>query len=514
MLAAGTPMIDTGARGRGGSLSNAFANWINFFVSAILGLIVNPLLLQFLGVNAFGAWKGTQRVLDLAGVVDGRSAQALKWVVAHRHSSATTEEKRRDVGASLIFGLMMSPILLLACTIMVLSLPVLIQDVPSEYADAMYVAGALLGANVVLRGLLMVPDAVLVGTNQGYRSMNLTTVFLVLSNVAMVLAAFAGWGIASFGLIVLVSSLGNAAATWIVARRRVTWWGFARPTRDDVRRVGGFSAWSMGWRVVNQSLASVDGILIGALVGAAAITQFTFTSYVVTFSYALAQATTSALMPGLGRSIGSGADDEATARVRQVGYVNLWIVATAAGLVLALNGGFVTIWAGEDMFMGQLFNMLLVACFVQVSLTRNSSQIQDAALKIRRRVVVGLISTIVSIALAILGFTVAGEPYGILIGLLIGRLPMMIIYRLEVDRIVPGGRARNSSFLFAGALLAIAAMIGFWMPALPTIPWLAVATCFAASFAAATWFLILPKGLRQVLVKVAVNRLPKRFKRS
>lgn len=503
-------MSDRVERSRGGSVSNAIANWINFFVSAAIGLVVNPLLLRFLGTDAFGVWKGTQRVLDLAGVVDGRSAQALKWVVAHRHAGATVSEKRRDVGAGMVFGLLMAPVLIAACAAMVLLLPVLIQDVPENYLAAMYWAGAFLAANVILRGLLMVPDAVLVGTNQGHRSMNVTTVFLVLSNVAMIGAAFAGWGIGSFGAIVLLSAIGNAAVTWWIARKRVPWWGLEVPTKDDIRRVGGFSAWSMGWRVVNQSLATIDGVLIGALIGASAITQFTFTSYVVTFAYAIAQATTSALMPGLGHAIGAGAENDARARVRQVGYVNLLIVTIAGSLILALNGEFVRVWAGPGMYMGDLFNVVLVLSFLQVSLTRNSSQIQDAALHIRRRVILGLVCTVVSILLGIAAYLLVQQPYAILLGLIVGRLPMVIVYRMDVGRLLPRASVSAGRLIAAAVLLAIAAVVGLSVPNMVIWIWIPYAVGLALAIMAASWYLVLSSDMRTTLRKVVVGRLRRR----
>ena len=66
---------------------NLVTYYLNFVVSAVVGFIVNPLLLGALGPLLFGVWKSLQRYLDFATVADGRASQALKWIVANRSSS-------------------------------------------------------------------------------------------------------------------------------------------------------------------------------------------------------------------------------------------------------------------------------------------------------------------------------------------------------------------------------------------------------------------------------------------
>ena len=77
---------------------NFFAYYANFIATAVIGFFINPLMLAALGPLVFGVWKSLQRYLDFATLADGRSAQALKWIVASR-SNLPDDEKRRDIGA-------------------------------------------------------------------------------------------------------------------------------------------------------------------------------------------------------------------------------------------------------------------------------------------------------------------------------------------------------------------------------------------------------------------------------
>ena len=44
--------------------------------------IITPFL-KILGAYSFGVWKSIQKILTFASIADGRSSQALKWVVAN-----------------------------------------------------------------------------------------------------------------------------------------------------------------------------------------------------------------------------------------------------------------------------------------------------------------------------------------------------------------------------------------------------------------------------------------------
>lgn len=234
-----------------GTRRNFAAYYANFIIIAAVGLVVNPLLLGALGPVIFGVWKSLQRYLDFATVADGRASQALKWIVASR-SNLADEELRRDVGAAIIVWLRWLPAALLVATAVTAAMPLLIKGIPDEAKAVAYATAAILAANTLLAGLLAIPDSVLVGVNQGYRSMMVSTATAVASNVAMIAAAVAGWPLWSLAIIVLIAALAGSAVNLMIAKRAVTWWGVARPTPSDLRRVFGYSTWTLGWVAVDK----------------------------------------------------------------------------------------------------------------------------------------------------------------------------------------------------------------------------------------------------------------------
>lgn len=332
---------------------NVLTYYLNLIVVALAGIVVNPLLLGALGPLLFGVWKSLQRYLDFATVADGRASQALKWIVASR-SGLSDLERRRDVGAAIIVWFRWLPAATLVAAGVTAAVPLLIRGIPDDVRTVAYTTAAILAANTVLAGLLSVPDSVLTGVNQAYKSYLITTLAFVVSNVAMIVAAFAGWPLWALAAIALVAAVANAALTLLVAKRAVRWWGVSRPTASDLRRVFGYSAWTLGGVVVDKLFFASELIVISVMVGAVAVTQYTFTTYVMQFVLSIALVTASGFAPMLGSQLGASDLGAAAERTKSIRHLVVGIGALGGGAVLAFNGTFVTMWVGADQFLGTI----------------------------------------------------------------------------------------------------------------------------------------------------------------
>ncbi|MFL2000088.1 lipopolysaccharide biosynthesis protein [Microbacterium sp. A1-JK] len=487
------------------SRKNLLSYYANFAVVALAGLVVNPLLLSALGSQNFGVWKAIQRYLDLASVADGRSTQALKWVVANRNH-LSSDEKRRDIGAALVVWLLWLPVLLVIAAAVTFFLPALINGLSSEQVPIATAAGGVLMASLVLGGLLSIPDSVLVGVNLGYRSMLLTTVIYVISNVAMILAALNGGGIVELAIIVSAGAILNGAGTWFIARQSVAWWGVKRPTRRDIGRVTGFSAWTLGGAAVEKALLSTELVLISFMIGASAVTQYTFTSYVLQFVLVIALITASGFMPQLGAFIGAGDGERASALAKQV---RTWVLVVSAVMlagVLALNGTFVSIWVGEAQYQGDAVNLVLVVLGLQLALIRLDTQVLDAALRMRARVLIGVLVVVVGFTVAVVVFQMTGSLIWSLLSVFVVRLVASVAYPRLVAGVIPKASIPKRTWIFA--VLLLCASWGFGVAIGRAEGWSTVAlglTWFLVA-SATTWFGMFEASSRHQLVAWASSR--------
>lgn len=439
---------------------NAIANYANFIVLGALNFALSPLLASSLGPASFGLWKASLRYLEFATTADGRSTQALKWLVAYRAAQLDDDSKRREVGASMALWLAWLPLLLAALAFIVFIAPHAIKGVPPSEFSTLRWTCAILGLNVVIAGLIGVPDAVLTGTNQGFRSMNINTMFLIVSNVAMLAAAMMGGNLILLATITVLCSALNGFFTLLSARRRVSWWGVKKPTLADVKGISQFSGWTMGWSLVQMLLMSTEIILVGYLLGALEVAKYTFTSYVVQFALSMCLLTASAIAPKIGLLLGEGQRADAASLVRQTREIILSIATITAAAILLFNKSFVTLWAGAQSYLGDPVNGLMVATFFQLALARCEAQIQDVGLNIRQKVLTGALSAALGIFLGWLGFVIFHNLAFVFAGILLGRMLMTALFPRFVDRMFDKAAFPFGRVLVAALLLILCYFVG------------------------------------------------------
>jgi O-antigen/teichoic acid export membrane protein len=344
------------------------------------------------------------------------------------------------------------------------------------------VAAAVLVLNLIVLGLGSVPQSVLQGENLGYRRLGLSTAILALGALLTALALWAGWGLVGVAAATCVATALSGITYLHIVRSQVPWWGISRPAPHAVRGFLGISSWFLLWNLVMQAIKTSDVIVLGAFGGVALVTTYTLTSYVPQAVSDTVFMMISATMPGLAGLIGSGERDRA-ARIRGETLALCWLLATAAGaVVIAWLPWFVRLWVGEQYDAGTLTTVLIIAMVLQLALIRVDSNVIDLTLRIRGKVLLGLLSVALSAALGavLVGPVGLGLP-GLVAGFMAGRVPLSIAYPVLVGRLLGLG-------LRAQALAAI-------RPLAATVGLLTVAILLRGVVEAHSWFTLVPLGL-------------------
>ena len=128
--------------------------------------------------------------------------------------------------------------------------------------------------------------------------------------------------------------------------------GSTSPTAPDLRRVLGYSSWTLGWVVLDKLFLASELIVISLMVGALAVTQYTFTTFVMQFVLSIALVTASGFMPMLGAKLGASELGAAADLAASVRHMVVGVVALGSSAVLAFNGAFVSLWVGGEQYLG------------------------------------------------------------------------------------------------------------------------------------------------------------------
>jgi len=419
-----------------GIKKNALANYLNFGINSILLFFLNPLLVKYLGTATFGTWKAVQKYLDFTSIADGRSTQALKWIIASEASNTQVDEKQQAIGSAIVVWLFFLPFLLIISALIIYFLPFSIKNVEvSEYGMIRSV-GIILVLNIILNPLLGIPDAVLVGLNKGFKSTRITTFWFIISNLMMALLAYQGYGIVTLSIVVVLTTILNGLSVLIICKKDTEWFDYQRPPKRQIKKFFNFSSFILLWSLVARLLSSSELLVISFVLGPVIITKYTFTSYVVQFGVTISMLAVSSITPSLGRIIGEKEFEKAITIVRGTRNLTFGFSIIFASLILVLNPSFVKLWMGSDYYLGNTVNGLIALSLLQLILVRNEALIQDLGLNIKGKVIIGVGSSFLSICCAVLLFKYFNSIEYIFIGIILGRLPLSISLPLMVNRML------------------------------------------------------------------------------
>jgi O-antigen/teichoic acid export membrane protein len=469
---------------------NALAVGLDYAARLAVGFFVAPLMVAGLGDYLYGAWQVLGRLGGYISAASGRPTQALKWTIAHEQASDDYSAKRRGVGSAVAVWLAFQPVLALAGGLLAWRAPFLLEA-PTEHTLAVSLAAGLLVANLMVFGLAEIPQSVLRGENLGYKRMGLATVIIVLGGGLTALALRLGMGIVGVAAANLVNTLLAGTLFFWITKASVPWLGVAKPAGREIVGFLGLSWWFVAWRVVNQLMMSSDVVVLGMLDSVELVTVYSLTKYAPETLVSLVALVVGGVTPGLGGVIGSG-DHKKAVRVRGEIMSLTWLIATAIGVTIVLwNQAFVQLWVGIQYRIGATINVLVVLMVMQLVLIRNDAFIIDLTLDLGRKVALGAVSVLVSLAASVvlLRYLNLGL-LGLCLGFIAGRFLLTLGYPWLVGRVL-GVKLRHQ-------------IVGALRPALTTAVLVLLASRLGMLLDASTWLGLIPSvGLTLVVSVLA-----------
>ncbi len=405
------------------------ASYLSAFVlNAVVVFVSSPYLVAALGVDKFGLWKVLQKLFDIVSVADGRAGQTLKMIIARLNHEGTIKEKTDAIGASILIWICFLPLSFLVILSIYFNLPVVLgknYSVLDPVELGLVYAG--FSALVLLAPILGIPDAVLMGTNQGYKSIVLQVAGMIMANAGIVVVAVFGFGMFSMCAVTIVATIFTSLSLIFVTKINCAWFSASLPKIHDFKSQA-FKNISMNlWLLVEKVLISIDVIIIGSLVGSSEAASFSFVSYIPQLAMAVILVFGASITPSLASMF----------KINDCGYKDVvfvfreFVVFSASVMAvgcLLINDIFVSLWVGEKFLMSKEVMLLTSFSIIQISSIRSEAQLQDAVLAAKARIVYGMFGISLSVLLSFIlfNFNVFQDPsVSVLFGALVGRVVLM-----------------------------------------------------------------------------------------
>lgn len=434
---------------------NALASALDYGARLLVGFIITPLLVAGLGDYLYGAWRVLERMAGYISPASGRATQALKWTIANHQTSSDYKAKRCYVGSTLAVCIFFLPIMTILGGLLAWFVPSWI-DAPKNLFWSVRLTTGLLIAGLFITSLAEIPRSVLEGENLGYKRMGLSALLVFVGGGLTWLALYLDTGIVGVSAAALVITVLTGILFLHVARVYTPWFGVAKPSFDEVRKFLGLSGWFLVWHLVMRVMLASDVVVLGVLDSVELVTTYSLTKYAPETLIMLIGIIVFGITPGLGGIIGSGDLLKAT-QVRNEIMSLTWLIFTVLGpTVLLWNWAFIRLWVGTKHYAGSIPTLLMVMVVTQFVMIRNDANIIDLTLRIQRKVLIGTLSTLLSLAAASIlvccfNFGIAG----LCLGLIAGRSVLSIGYPLMVGRFLNVSPSSQLKSILRPALVTI-----------------------------------------------------------
>ena len=413
---------------------NAIAAALDYFARLVVGFLVTPFLVSGLGDYYFGVWQILLRIIGYITPASGRPTQALKFTLANQQVTTDNDQKKRNVGSTLVVWFFFLPIMIALGAVLAWFVPIWIKA-PPAYTWYIRMAAAILVINLAMVNLAAIPQAVMEGENKGYKRMGVSAALVLLGGGLTWLALYLNTGITGVAVATLSITLITGFFWLLVGRTYIPWFGMARPSSKETRSFLGLSWWFMGWNLIMILMTASDVILLGILDSVESVTDYSLTKYAPETLISLVAIIAFGIAPGLGGIIGARKLERA-GRIRGETMTLTWLIVTVLGAtVLVWNEEFLRLWVGDGYYLGAIPNLLIIAVVIQLVFIRNDSNFIDLTLKLRKKVILGGLSVAISMILSALfiGYFDLGV-VGLCVGLIIGRLILSFGYPLLVGK--------------------------------------------------------------------------------
>lgn len=486
-------------------MKNLVANYLQFACAALANFLVSPILLAAFGTTGFGMWKSCQRIVELLLPGDGGPPQALKWLVANAGDDPC--RKRMMVSAALMTWLRWLPAVAALSGVVVLLFCSLAETEVPATGEIGRLA-VLLCIAALLSGLSAIPAAAMLGDGLGYYAAYAASAAIVLTSSVIALAAYTGYGLVEVAALTVGGALLLLCVTTALASLTLDWWGAQWPSEVAREQFARHSASMLVWSYVQKLLLCSEVLLLLAFLGAEAVSQCSFTAYASQFIPALCLLSTNAFLPQLATCLSGGDWGDANRLIRAIVELNAAIIMVAGAGILIGNAEFISVWAGDDQFLGDISNVLILVVAIQLIHIRLHAQLQDAALAARAREGWAVLGAVAGIAGGTLGWWALESVAGILAGLIFGRSILSFMFPQLSRRAIgaPGFSGLEPRHLLLPATVLLAAWaLGNLLEEVAFDRLLIVSPALAALFIWLAWRFLLSEETRSLF---AHNFLP------
>lgn len=423
------------------------------FILTISTFVATPIILQFISKSLYGFWIATFSVLGYLGMMDLSLGMALTHFVA-RISKTDGKDLNQTVSTAFFSFFSISLLVLVIGWALSSYLPLWFNI---SFNDSPEV---ILAFRIALIGLaISLPMSTFSGIITGGQRMAVATTIgratALIGIILSIILLYQGVGLVALAISQLFTVLAGGLISYIFCKFRY----YPRLKisaffikKAVIKRLWLYGGYLQLGRIANTVALSTDAILIAAILGAAEVPAYTFTSKLaVLVGASLISKIPVALFPALSQMYASGEIGKVRSIFIRLANYSTRMAAVFGVFLIIANRKFISLWVGADFFGGNILNLVFVSWVFIDSLYRGTGAVIQASGDLRKWSIMSIAEAFLNICISIVLVGVLGL-IGIALGTTISRTVSCIYFmRLTCDKIGVSGQ----SLLWRGVLFPI-----------------------------------------------------------
>lgn len=497
-------------------------SYLNLGIGCIIPLLYTPVMLKILGQEEYGLYSLSQSVIGYLSLLNFGMGSAIVRYIAGFRAEEKTEEVRGLTG---LFVIIYGCLAVLVCIVG----SFLVSKVDVFFAEGLSAAEVerirILMVIMIASTAVSLPLSVLNSVISAYERFVFAKTFAVIStvlvpvcNLAVLYAGFASIGMAlvGLGIQILTGVVNGVYCFWKMG----LYPRFRQMPVHLLKEIWVFSAFVFLSAIVDMLYWATDKVLIGAMVGSAAVAVYNVGGVFTSMMQNLSQAISNMFTPRVMMMARQDADiAETSALMTRIGRLQYYIVSFVLSGYIVFGRVFIRFWAGEgyeDAYYVALLTMIPLAVPLIQSIAYSTIVARN---KHRfRAVTYAVIAVINAVAtwLVIPRFGIIGAACCTAVAFILGNGIIMNFYYSRVIGIDISGFWKNIGRISAVPAVMIAAgciLVNRMIPMESLLPFLAGVCVYSVIFWLLSWILSMNDYERDLFGGLIVKMVRKIRKR-
>lgn len=370
----------------------------------VTSVIMVPLYLKFIPIEVYGAWLASGNTLAWLSTIDPGLTGILQQKVAAAYGKQDLQTIRVLIPGGLIIG------------IAVLISAIVFGFVCAHFLPTWLNLSTAIDTSIIVKAFslavigtsLMLFSFVIASINQGLQgsrgigliNIGITVMSFILTIVLLNL---------KFGLFAIAISLVFSGICYTLGHSGYLIWrlisekiGFSFSFKSVIALAKLLSYTILG-RTSGIIANNVDLIIVSRFLGPETVAILSLTRKSIDLSKGFVDQPVVAFMPAISHLAGTGEIDKARDVLTRLVRILIWILCLVMGGFIALNGDFVRIWVGSQLFAGSTINLILcISSFFTVA-SISIGYICFAFGNIKGYSIAGLVQSLLFIPMVIIG---------------------------------------------------------------------------------------------------------------